>query len=58
MDLGKFLAVTGQRRVIGSVADIVSVGVIGTPHGDPLLAGFLGLQQAEAILIKITNKCV
>ena len=32
------------------VFDVIGfVAVIGTPHGDPLLTGFVGLQQAESI---------
>ena len=33
------------------------VVVIGTPHGDPLLAGFVKLQLAEARLIQKKRKC-
>ena len=39
------------------VSVIVLVAVIRTPHRDPLLAGFVVLQQAEPRLIKITGKC-
>ena len=28
------------------------VAVIGTPHNYPMLAGFVGLQQAQSVLIK------
>ena len=31
------------------------VAVTGTPHGDPMLTGFVGLHLAEAILIKKTE---
>ena len=37
----------------GFVAVIVLVDVIGTPRGDPLLAGFVGLQRTETRSIKI-----
>ena len=32
------------------------VDIIGAPHGDRLLTGFMVLQQAEAIIIKIKIK--
>ena len=36
----------------GSVAVILFVSVIGTPHSDPKIVGFVGFQWAEAKLIK------
>ena len=38
----------------GFVTVIAFVSVIVTPHGDPLLSGFVGLQREEAIRIKKT----
>ena len=46
---------------IGGVGENVTgdgfVTVIGTLHGDPLLAGFVKLQLAEARLIQKKRKC-
>ena len=39
----------------GFVAVITIADAVGTPHGVPLLSGFVVLQQAEARLIKITK---
>ena len=36
----------------GLIAVIVFITVIGTPHGDPLLDGFVGLKREEDRLIK------
>ena len=45
----------GNGQCQGSGKNVFGDGfvtVIRTPHGDPPLSGFVGLQQEEAILIK------
>ena len=39
----------GWDRFISAIAFFA---VIGTPHGDPLIDGFVGLERAEARLVK------
>ena len=46
--LGKYVT---MEVGYGFITVIVFVVVIGTPHGDPLISGFVGLQWEEAILL-------
>ena len=39
-------------KLDGFVSVTVIVAIVGTPHGVPLLSGFVGFHQAEAGLIK------
>ena len=49
-------AVGRNRKWDGFVTVIVLVAVIRTQHGDPMIASFVGLQRAEARLIKKYKK--
>ena len=43
----------GRNGGLGRFVDVIAIiNVIRIPHFDPLLSGFVGLQRAEAILIK------
>ena len=50
-----FQKLDGVGEVGGGVGCDWLVTVIGTPNGDPLLIGFLGLQRAEDRSIKFKN---
>ena len=48
----------GNGKLDRFIAIILFVAVVGTPHGVPLLGGFVVLQRAESRLIKITKHII
>ena len=53
-DVGNWMASVG---CVSMESGMGFFNVIGTPHGDPLLAGFVKFQWTEAILIKKIKSC-